>query len=209
MTRLLLCASLLLFAGSARAQKLELGISGGYSYTTPLESPSSQTVVYAPAATRLPAYAIKTSYTRNRWQYGLSLEHKRTTYYDPPNYGCVMWYFTNPEDYKKEHMLLEEGQSAFFPIRLFVNRQVVFNRVIIYGGPSASYILFKNYYGKYFTSERFGLSAGLQLGASYAISKRIAINGEVSGDRIWFKRDNYIFKLYNMTAMTGLTYRLK
>lgn len=201
----------ILFAGVVNAtiaQTFTLGVNGGFSYSTAAQSLDKQTEIFWSEAQPQfsPFASIKGTVTLSNWQLGLSLQYQIAKYRSESWNGIIDRWYPNGYVPTVEPRYVNLQYASLMPVRAFMNRQISFNKLGIYGGVAASYIITPNRGGRPW----FGYAVGAQCGAFYPMSKHISVNVEVTGDKMWFKQQSdCLLTMYNTTASLGLTYRLK
>jgi len=201
------------FSGTIAAfgQNFQIGLNGGIGYNTApgIISESSIAPVSQKHSDVSSLAAIKAMLDHNKWQYGIQAANMQLSYKAHEN-GVFMPGTGYPISTTSVFISKEA-----IPVKLFVNRKIAFQHLETYAGISAGYVLAKDCQDPAALAEEYynhvngnGFSAGLQIGGTYFITKRIGVNAEIGGDYMAITIGAATYKLYEFPATVGIRYRL-
>lgn len=188
---------------TASAQKFEFGLNVGSVYTDVVKgvTPSGEKVVRGwMRSSTGPVVSLKAMRVTDHWKYGLFVDYSKYAYevvwggqiicYGVPS-GMTNAEWEELEEARRKSQEATYGRKTIscLPVKAFANRVFVRKKHMeVYGGLSIGYIFitktetpqteafsFKN-------NGNIGYLGGLQLGATYFISKHIGVNAEVNAD---------------------------
>jgi hypothetical protein len=183
----LLLSFALLCAYSGYAQHFEIGLSGG------IVEREQEPYIYTHEAMTEPQTSVKAMYITSHYQVGISADYRVMScrWIDP--IGGDMTYNSNA--YAPPPGVTYQGRNTEVPLKAFVNRKVCFKSVEAYAGVCAGYTLLKSQQratnpqllpfvqgGEPVQGSWWRPYAGLQVGATLLVTKRIGINAEADGD---------------------------
>jgi hypothetical protein len=172
----LLSAALLLLTVPVYAQHFEAGISGGVVknslHNVWFGSNNFDDFTYFQSSVITPIVTVKVIYVSKYYQLGIDA-------------GCRTLFFKNHE-YIKYDVITYQTTNNDLPVKLFLNRRLCFKHIDVYGGIYGAYIINHSHKqntiipGDVYNQHDNRLAAGLQIGATYFITKHVGINAEVS-----------------------------
>jgi hypothetical protein len=195
---------------SSFAQKFELGINGGLAHYNIHDSPQGfdylnftgfQSSVIAPSI------SLKGMYIYKHYRFGIDAGYRVLTYkyIREPEAGWIFLATTTNKTTIRE-----------IPMNIFVNRTVTFNRLEVYGGFSAGYVLVDaktevlspaGWPGSGRHSDG-RLTGGIQAGATFFVTKRLGINAEVQGVYNNFPAGPLDHNTISVPVSIGIRYKL-
>ena len=196
----------------AHAQNFELGANAGATKGNSLSDFHSSPIIEEEVG-RIrqsdeiaPYLSLKGIYNIKKWQVGVTVAYSETKidYFIPGG---------NLSDYNAKRV------ESFFPVQVSLAHKFVFHHIEAYGGLSTGYMFTGS--GIFGLSKsnsdhntfRYNYIGGIQIGATYFITKKIGINIELAGNYIHINTDepdtqyssNHFF---TMVTCLGIRYKL-
>ena len=211
MKLILISAILSLGIYSASAQKLEIGVNGGFQYNSAVHridgaGTSNEDLRSVKAASTT---SFKAMLHTGKWQYGLSIDYTRLNgiYKESMMFYCPV--IQSAENPRRSYT---NSSTPIIPLRLFLNRTTTFKNFEIYGGASAGYVFFANT-DTYIPmpdvsrSHYSGYSTGVQTGATWYVTEHTGINLESHADYIHLTASQISSYAFSYPVTIGIRYR--
>jgi hypothetical protein len=207
--RTLLLSVLILAATSLHAQHFQIGIDGGAVYGS---KPAIVGEQFDNNQHRFIAGGIRAMYDCHHWQCGVSIGYRTNSFSGSFHFYGDDFSTLPPPDPKPIKFSVSQKE---IPLRLFINRKIAFKRLETYIGPFIGYtfavdkIVVSVPNEPYPTYHHDWLVGGVQVGATYFVTKRLGINVELSGEynvRSGSKKDEYA--KYSFPATLGIRCKL-
>ena len=216
MKSLLLFAIALITTTTLSAQNFQIGVYAGIcSNTSPVITPIP-TFEAVTGSRNSTAFSLKAMYSCHQWEYGISadyrhLSYQSTAYVPAPTPG--MYQLDGPQNPRTQVTIA----GPAIPLRSFVNRVFKFGRFHPYVGVAAGYVfvtpVLKVGENAPATSlvalshKGDGVSAGVQLGGTYFITRHLGFNVDFNGDYTVLNIGVRNYRLFAFPATAGIRYK--
>jgi hypothetical protein len=203
---------LLLMPIMAWGQCFELGVNAGEACNS---NPCTPNVSEPQPSISTPTLSIKALYNNDKnWQLGISADYVQLSYNKDCNM-CNLPIITNRAAAHDAKTTIVPKTAI--PVKAFINKKIFIKTFELYGGVSVGYVLsFNQEYGTNGVADVVqtrnvkagGMLAGVQIGGSYPISKRMSMNAEISANYMLVNNEYYAYQVYNYPITIGFRYKV-
>jgi hypothetical protein len=211
MKKLIVLGVVLLGSVSLFAQKFEVGVNSGVSYSSLVNASNPYLVKGWSSEMNRSMWSVKTALVTDKWMYGIAFDYgSYSVKVDQPFIGMFSSFYNAyvpVENYKEKYIATSYHTDG----KIFVNRKLSIKRFELYSGMSAGMILLHsiqsgNLYVRNF--DNYGYTTGLQFGGTYFVTKHLGANLELAGNYLHFDRDHNSMNIINVPASLGVRYKL-